>query len=100
MESEPEFCDLMSKVAAKCPSKWWEVGILLGMTYGELNTWKREYGENSCQCFSAIFGTWMSRARNCSWAAIITALKAPLVGQTRLAEELQRTLGDPSCDNL
>ena len=100
MESEPELCDLMSKVAAKCPNKWWRVGILLEMTVSELDNWNREYGGNSFQCFSVIFDTWKKRTRNCSWAAIITTLRSPAVGEARLAEELKPTLGDPSCDNL
>ena len=100
MESEPEFCDLMNKVAAECPDKWFYVGIQLGMTHGELYTWRIEYGGNAYQCFSVIFDTWKKRTRNCSWAAIVTALQTPLVGETRLADELKRTLGDPSCENL
>ena len=100
MESEPELCDLMNLVAANLPNKWWDVGILLGMTVSQLDNWKKEYGGNSCQCFSVIFDTWKKRTRNCSWAAIITALQTPLVGETRLAEELKPTLGDPSRNNL
>ena len=100
MESEPELCDLMNKVAVRRPNKWWEVGLQLGMTPSDLENLRAVYGGNSLRCFSMIFESWKEKTRICSWAAIITALEAPLVGETRLAEELKTTLNDPSYENL
>ena len=100
MESEPELRDLMNKVASKLPNKWWQVGLQLDLTADELETWRTLYGGSTVQCFTMVFDTWKKRTRNYSWAAIITALEAPLVNETRLAEELRATLGDQSCGNL
>ena len=100
MESEPKLRDLMNKVAAKLPSKWWDVGIQLDLTGDELENLKAMYGGNTRQCFTMVFEYWKKRTRNYSWAAIITALEAPLVGEKRLAEELKATLGGPSCENV
>lgn len=94
MESEPELRDLMNNVAARIPEKLWQVGLQLGMTVGELNTWKSESGGNNSQCFSVIFDNWKRKTRTCSWSAIITALEAPAVGEPRLAEELKATLNN------
>ena len=93
MESEPEICDLINKVAVKIPEKLWHIGLQLGMTVGELTTWTRECGGNTCQCFSVIFDSWKKRTRTCSWSTIITALEAPAVGESKLAKDLRATLG-------
>lgn len=100
MESKPELRDLMNKVASKLPNKWWQVGLQLDLTADELETWRTLYGGSTAQCFTMVFDTWKKRTRNYSWAAIITALEAPLVNEARLAEELRATLGDQSCGNL
>ena len=98
MESEPELRDLMNKVAAKLPNKWWDVGIELDLTGDELENLRTMYGGNTRQCFTMVFEYWKKRTRNYSWAAIITALEAPLVGEKRLADELKA--GSPSCENV
>ena len=100
MESEPELCDLMNKVAVKIPEKLWHIGLQLGMTVGELNAWTRECGGNTCQCFSVIFDSWKKRTRTCSWSAVITALEAPLVGEPRLAKELKAILNNQPHESL
>ena len=100
MESEPELCDLMNNVAVRCPNKWWEVGIQLGMAPSDLDNLGAVCGWKNLRCFSKIFESWKEKTRNYSWAAIINTLKAPLVAETRLAEELKATLGDPCCGNL
>ena len=99
MESEPELRDLMNKVASKIPNKWWQVGLELGLTADELKTLKTLYGGETAESFTMVFDSWKKRTRNYSWAAIITALEAPSVNETRLAKELRATLGDPSCGN-
>jgi len=67
MESEPELCDLMNKVAAKCLNKWWEVGIQLGLTTAELENFRNMYGGNSNRCFTVVFDYWKKRKRNCNY---------------------------------
>ena len=90
----------MNKVAAKLPNKWWQVGLQLDLTADELETLRTLHGGSTDRCFTMVFDNWKKRTRNCSWAAIITALEAPAVNETRLAEELKATLSDPSCENL
>ena len=77
-----------------------EVGLQLGMTPNDLENLRVVYGENSPQCFSMIFESWKEKTRNHSWAAIIAALEAPLVGESRLAEELKASLSDPPREHL
>jgi len=84
----------MNKVAAKLPNKWWQVGLQLDLTADELETLRTLHGGSTDRCFTVVFDNWKKRTRNCSWAAIITALEAPAVNETRLAEELKATLSD------
>ena len=100
MDSEPKLLDLMNKVAAKLPNKWWQVGLELDLSADELESFRTLYGGSTDRCFTMVFDSWKKRTNNYSWAAIITALETPLVGGTRLAEELKAWLGDPSCENL
>lgn len=96
MESEPQLRDLMNKVAARRPHRWSEIGLELGMTQSDLENWRVMYGGNSTRCFSTIFESWKEKTRNHSWAAIIAALEAPLLDESRLAEEVKASLSDPS----
>ncbi len=88
--SAPDPLDLINEVAARVPSKWYQIGIQLGITHEELTSYRDLHPTaSSGQIFSFIFSTWKnSGTGDYTWAAMIEALKTPFVSQRLLAHEL------------
>ena len=90
LQDRPQLCDLMNEVAAKIPSKWRQFGIELWLTPDELDRALRENLGDTLRCFSSVFTVWkktMSREPY-SWQTVVESLKAPAIGESRLALEL------------
>ena len=69
--------------------KWEEIGLQLSIDRSHLKSiWITR--QDPVRCFADIFDVWQ---RNSSppytWATIIDALRAPIVGEGRLAHELE-----------
>ena len=91
MDSEPEPPDLMNEVAAAIPSKWKDVGLQLGLDLGVLEGIRGE----ASHCFMDVFTRWKnqnSTAHPYTWLTIVQALKAPAVGEERLADKIKNKL--------
>ena len=90
LQAAPELFDLMNEVAAKIPSKWRQFGIELRLTPSELDGFLAASPGDMLQCFSSIFTVWRNRMSRdpYSWQTVIQALRAPAVGEHRLAQEL------------
>ena len=81
----------MNEVASQIPTKWREVGCELGLSAEELNVIEIERRGIMSRCFSDVFEKWRNKGTPpYTWESIITALRAPLVDQIRLAETLQK----------
>ena len=92
-ESEPELLDLLDEVASKVPSKWKQISIQLGLTPEDQECFMVTSFNDPIQCFTAVFKVWRSRAiKPYKWSTVIQALRAPSVGEVRLAEELTTKL--------
>ena len=90
LEDEPELCDLMNEVAAKIPSKWRQFGIELKLSPDELDRFSLASPGDASRCFSSVFTLWhkkMSREPY-SWLTVVESLRAPAVGEHKLAEDL------------
>ena len=88
----PEYLDLLNKVAARVRHKWEEIGLQLSIDMSYLKSiWTMK--QDPVRCFADIFDVWQ---RNGSppytWATIIDALRAPIVGEVQLACELEEWL--------
>ena len=92
MESEPELSDLMDQIAVHIPDKWRDIGIALGLTTIECFS-AATMGDPS-RCFSSVFTIWKSRMTRepYGWGTVVQALRAPSVGELRLAEQLEKRL--------
>ena len=92
-ESEPELSDLLDEVASEVPSKWKQISIQLGLTLEDQECFMASSSNDPIQCFTSVFKVWKRRAtKPYKWSTVIQALKAPSVGEVRLAEELTTKL--------
>ena len=69
--------------------KWYNIGMQLGVEIDRLDAIKKQYNDPS-DCLRETFKVWL---KNCSptWASIVDALKSNVVGEVRLATELEQT---------
>ena len=82
--------ELLRKVACRAMDKWYMVGLELYIEEGQLNTIK--YSE-PVRCYTEVFRLWKNRAEPpFTWATIIDAHKFPIVGEKRLAMEIEEWL--------
>ena len=80
----------MNKVATVIPTKWWHVGIQLGVENTQLDMIKQRCANEPLQCFAEVFSEWKRRMTTpFSWKTITEALKSELVGENMLAHKLQ-----------
>ena len=89
---EPVTRELMNRVAARCMDQWKLVGIQLEIEDAQLNSIK-----SSCrtdpQCFAEVFNHWKRKGSPpYTWAKIIDVLKAPSVGEEKVARDLEEWL--------
>ena len=95
MDSEPELPDLMNEVAAKIPSKWSDVGLQLQVDPDVQEGIARISPGDTNRCYSNVFTQWKnqnSTTHPYTWLTIVQALKAPAVGESRLAEKIKDKL--------
>ena len=93
LQSAPEIKDLLNKVAVRANDKWKSVGLQLDMELPELNTIEDKHNKEANLCYAELFRLWKNNGDpSYTWATIIDALKAPLVGEAKLATELQEWL--------
>ena len=97
LEDKPELHDLMNEVAAKIPSKWRQFGIELRLNTSELNTFSLASPGDALRCFSDVFTLWQNRMSRepYSWLTVVESLRAPAVGELKLALELCIKLTKP-----
>ena len=86
----PKHPDLLNMVAAHARDKWRKMGIQLNIPTDQLNSMT---ATDPISCYADVFNWWQ---RNGSppytWATIIDALRAPIVGEVQLAHELEEWL--------
>ena len=90
LNKPPKHRDLLNKVAARARDKWRNMGLQLNIPMDQLNSMT---ATDPISCYADIFNWWQ---RNGSppytWATIIDALRAPIVGEVQLAHELEEWL--------
>ena len=94
LEDKPQLCDLMNEVAAKIPDKWRQFGIELRLTPGELDAFLVPSSGDALRCFSSVFTVWQKKMSRepYSWQTVVECLRAPAVGEHKLALELNDKL--------
>ena len=90
LQRPPKVSVLLNRVAAKAPIKWKNLGRQLNIENQKLKTIPRE-NDDSLDCFAEVFDLWERRGSPpFTWATIIDALKADIVGEVQLAYELEQ----------
>ena len=94
LDSEPELADLMNEVAAKIPGRWRDVGLQLGLDESVLQGITSINQGDTNLCYINVFTRWKnySTTHPYTWSAVVQALKAPSVGESRLADMIMNKL--------
>lgn len=90
---EPEimdFCDLLTSLLPKAAS-WNPIGIQLGLSPDELDTIRADSSDVQ-ECLTKVLQKWYDRTPNPTWKQVVTALRAPLLGEMKLAKELEHKM--------
>ena len=87
---EPEMRHLMSHVAKKTPTKWFEVGIQLEIETSTLKVFEEKFRDPT-RCYSEVFDEWKKEMKQpYTWYTMIDALEA--VGERTLASDIREWL--------
>ena len=94
LSSKPAISDLLNEVAAKTPNKWREIGIQLGLTNGRIEAIELKHRGSSTKIFIDIFDHWEKQQGDepKTWLTVINVLKAPIVGEETLANDLELSM--------
>ena len=70
-------------------SKWYFIGLELGISPGTLKAIKKNNNQDPDDCLTAMLEYWLSNGKpKPLWATVAKALKSPMVGYAELAEKL------------
>ena len=84
---------MLNQVASKALNKWEIIGIQLGIEPHQLNSIKTVNLGDPMKCYMEVFSLWANKAkRPFTWMTIINALKAPMIAEVRLAEDIEMWL--------
>ena len=93
LNTPPELCDLLDKVAAQTKNKWFLVAAQLGITYDDICSIQSEKQSDPMACYFVVFAAWKNKGSPpYTWATVIKALRAPSVGKDQLAKDLEEWL--------
>ena len=89
LNTPPEYLDLLNKVATRVRHKWEEIGLQLSIERNHLKSiWITR--QDHVRCFADVFDVWQKNSSPpYTWATMIDALRAPMVGEIQLARELE-----------
>ena len=76
-------------------SKWYDVGLDLGVPVYELDQIQDEHGKTK-DCHRAMLKCWLKAGENTTWAALIEVLRSDIVRENSLAQMLEEKLGPSS----
>ena len=90
LSREPTMRELLTKVASRAMDKWDMVALELDIEQQQLNTINHP---KPVRCYNEVFCLWQKKAEPpFTWATIIDALKSPIVGENKLAMEIEKWL--------
>ena len=86
----PDILDLLNKVAAEARDKWEQVAVQLRLEPGHIRSIQTEKQGRPILCYTEVFYVWQNKGSPpYTWSTIINTLRAPAVGEERLADELK-----------
>jgi len=97
LDSAPTHLDLMNMIAANIPTKWREVGLQLGLRVADLNSIEMRHAGDCNRYFSSVFSMWEGQlTKPFTWSTIVQVLRSPLIGECRLAQEVEHSFIQPA----
>ena len=84
----------INELYSVCP-KWYNIGIQLDIPTYQLKIFEQKTS-NSMDQLRDTLDYWMNNDPSPSWRGLVDALKAPSVGEKRLAEEIKEKYCDPA----
>ena len=72
-------------------SKWNSIGLMLGLSNGELDTIKADCG-GAEECLKKVLQKLYDRTPHPTWEVVIAALRSPLMKESALAEKLEKQM--------
>ena len=85
-----DFCDLLTSLLPKA-ARWNSIGIQLGLSPDELDTIRADSNDVQ-ECLRKVLQKWYDRTPHPTWGQVITALRAPLLEEMKLAKELEHKM--------
>ena len=79
MNSKPLLKDLYGYVTPQYAADWFEIGTLLGLPSGELNTIKAEYPTDFKRCSNKMWIHWLQEDTTASWGKLLTVIESSAV---------------------
>jgi len=84
----PESLALVIEELFEASPKWYDTGLMLGLSYSILDNIKHQNEERDC--FREMLKAWFKHAQDCSWKALVGALNTSLVGEQGLGGRLEK----------
>ena len=78
----------LSNELATVVSKYFPIGIQLGVPDHQIKVFESSYNSDASRCFSEVISYWLKNVKAVSWDSIVTALESQSVNEKTLASEL------------
>ena len=86
----PKKSDLLNRVASRALNKWERIVLQLDLEQHQLDAIQ---SQDPIKCYSVVFDLWKKKTDPpFTWATVVEALRAPIVGENDLAEEIDKWL--------
>ena len=83
--------ELLNKVASRVMDKWERIGLSLDLELHQLKSVCKR--QDPILCYSEVFTLWQKKGDpSFTWATIVDTLKDPIVGEVKLAAEIEEWL--------
>ena len=87
MDYRPVLHELVERVRT---TKWYVLGVQLGLEDNTLEGIKTECGNNVDECRTAMFREWLRTSSECSRKQLLDALRTHSVAEIYIADEYER----------
>ena len=89
--SHPELADLIEHVGSFVATRWFNLGLRLGVNSHTLDRIEQDTRDSDSAC-RKMFQAWLRDKSKGTWNDVITALKSNSVGENGVAEKLEEMI--------
>ena len=88
----PTLSDLIEHVGSSCSTKWYNLGLRLGVNTHTLDQIEEDCQRKSNEACRKMFQAWLREKRSGTWNDVISALNSRSVNEGGVAEELEEII--------